>query len=661
MDPSIYQQQPQQQNRAPYPFTENPQGSSTVMGAGAYPEQYNMAANVANNTAYGTGINPMMPISGRPVYQVPVASIASITGNVRATAKRALGSGAQMQTIFSNMGQTSGQNQLYTTGFPNQQIIGRSTVPTQSFVNTDNQNMDGKSPAPIDNAYASSIQGINKYYGQIKPNSMGNNFNSLLNQNQSPHTQQSNQAIHNPIQQEESHVDWLEFQDDENIVYDFNCSTEFTNNASGMGGNIQGWNSSSIQSNLNYGSQNASKSYPSINQNNLQQSSQQQQDDQQLQQQTISEQQQQQERQSTPQPPSQQQLSQPPSIHITQPSQQQQQQREDTSYAYPLPSNSVSQNLSPKSIQNSSLGMLPRSPNLSSDSSRQSIYGNQSQGQAGSQIGQFTKMAPKDHLSTSNSLIANYSQSSTQSSISTEISSNPGIQNAVVDHYKQSPQSTVEPTSLKSNSLMNHLRITTQEHQGESTSILPSNDNPNSFNANVQVTSATSRMTSSTDIPKDISNIPVQTFNTEMLSSVLHPINNNNNNNNNNNQQQQQPPNQIGNIAQSSVVENATPNLRLPVSSGIAGRRNNTSRQVSRQSDKTNNSPLISSDQPPSIKPTHPKPPKVNYAPKTRRVDSYGGLDLRVFEKFSLPLTIPGIQDLGINLVILNCKFICLI
>jgi hypothetical protein len=38
----------------------------------------------------------------------------------------------------------------------------------------------------------------------------------------------------------------------------------------------------------------------------------------------------------------------------------------------------------------------------------------------------------------------------------------------------------------------------------------------------------------------------------------------------------------------------------------------------------------------------------VNYAPKTRRMDSYGGLDLRVFEKFSLPLTIPGIQDLGI-------------
>src|SRR2546428_70226 len=128
MDPSLYQQQPQQQNRAPYPFTGNPQGSSTVMSAGAYPEQY-MTANVANNTAYlqtGTSINPMMSIP-RPVYPVPVASMASMTGNGRPLAKRALGSG----TIFSNMGQTSGQNQLYTAGFPNQQIMnaGRSTVP----------------------------------------------------------------------------------------------------------------------------------------------------------------------------------------------------------------------------------------------------------------------------------------------------------------------------------------------------------------------------------------------------------------------------------------------------------------------------------------------------------------------------------------------------
>ncbi|CAB4477263.1 unnamed protein product [Rhizophagus irregularis] len=629
MDPSIYQQQPQQPqqpSRAPYPFSGNPQGSSTVMGAGAYSEQY------MTNNAYGTGINQMMPIPARPVYP-----IASITGNGRATAKRALGSGAQVQPMFSNMGQTSNQNQLYTTGFPNQ-IVGRSTVPTQSFVNTDNQNIDGKSPTPIQqNAYASSIQNINKYYGQLqKSNSIGNNFNSLLNQNQSQHSQQSNQAIHNSIQQEESQVDWLDLGDDEEVVYDFNCSTEFTSNSSGMGNNIQGWNSNSIQSNLNFGSQNTSKPYSSINQNNIQQSLQ---EDQQLQQ-TISEQQQQQERQSTPQPLSQQQHSQPPSIHITQPSQQQL-QREDASYAYSsipsLPSSNVSQNLSPKSIQNSSLGMLPRSPNPSSDSSRQSsVYVSQNQGQAGSQLGQFTKMAPN----------VNYSQPSTQSSLSTEMPSNSSIQNAIVDHYNQSPQSTVES---KSNSLIN-LRTATQEHQGESTSILPSNDNQNSFNANVQVTSANSRITPSTDIPKDINNIP---FNTEMLGSALHSMNNSNNGNNNSNnpQQQPQPPNQIGNITQNTIVENVTPNLRLPVNSGIAGRRNITSRQVSRQPDKTisvsNNLPLISSDQPPSIKPTHPKPPKVNYAPKTRRVDSYGGLDLRVFEKFSLPLTIPGIQDLG--------------
>src|ERR1044071_9526343 len=99
MDPSIYQQQPQQQNRTPYPFTGNPQGSSAVMSAGAYPEQY-MTANVANNAAYlqtGTGINPMMSIPGS-VYPVSVASMASMTGNGR-PAKRTV---TPMQPMFSN-------------------------------------------------------------------------------------------------------------------------------------------------------------------------------------------------------------------------------------------------------------------------------------------------------------------------------------------------------------------------------------------------------------------------------------------------------------------------------------------------------------------------------------------------------------------------------
>jgi hypothetical protein len=81
-------------------------------------------------------------------------------------------------------------------------------------------------------------------------------------------------------------------------------------------------------------------------------------------------------------------------------------------------------------------------------------------------------------------------------------------------------------------------------------------------------------MTSSTDITKDISNISVQAFNTEML----HQMNNNTNNNSNN--KQQQPSNPVGNIAQNSIIENITPNLRLPVNSGIR-RRNITSRQVS--------------------------------------------------------------------------------
>ncbi|CAB4423729.1 unnamed protein product [Rhizophagus irregularis] len=330
MDPSIYQQQPQQPqqpSRAPYPFSGNPQGSSTVMGAGAYSEQ--------------------------------------------ATAKRALGSGAQVQPMFSNMGQTSNQNQLYTTGFPNQ-IVGRSTVPTQSFVNTDNQNID---------------------------------------------------AIHNSIQQEESQVDWLDLGDDEEVVYDFNCSTEFNDNNSKNGNQHH---------------------------NHL----------------------------------SQQQHSQPPSIHITQPSQQQL-QREDASYAY------------------SSIPSLPSS-NVS-QICLQKVY----------RIVLWECCLV--HLIRHLILVDNQS---------VYVSQNQVFRMQFVDHYNQSPQSTVES---KSNSLIN-LRTATQEHQGESTSILPSNDNQNSFNANVQVTSANSRITPSTDIPKDINNIP---FNTEMLGSALHSMNNSNNGNNN--------------------------------------------------------------------------------------------------------------------------------
>ncbi|CAG8477857.1 13464_t:CDS:2 [Funneliformis mosseae] len=544
MDPSLYQQRQQQQNRVPY---GNPQGPATVMSAAAYPQPYMTA-----NTAYlqqGTGLNPMMSIPSRPVYQVPVASVASMTANGRSATKRvALGSGTPIPTLFSNIGQTPGQNQLYT-GFPSQQIInaGRSTVPTQSFVNTDNQNMDSKS------AY------LNKYL-QLQAKSMGNNFNNLLNQNQSPHPQQSNQAIHNSIQQEDSQVDWLDLGDEDDIP-----------------------------------------------------------------------------------------------IQITQTSQQ----REETGYNYSSISlstnnvSSISQNLSPKNIQNNSLGMLPRSPIPSSDSSSQAlIYGNQNQSQTVSQIGQFSKMVSKDHLSTSNSMISNYSQSSTRSSISPEITSNSGIQSAIVDQYNQSPRSTIESatlTSLKSNPFMSHIepmqRIASQEHQGESSSILPSNDNPNSFNANVQATSMPSRLTSSTDNPKDINNLPTIT-NFSQHQQTSQPFNAEIPTN--------QPSNQIGNIAQSSIAENATPNLRLPVSSGIAGRRNINSRQVSRQSEKTtsvsDNLPSASSsvpDQTTSTPSTKSKPQKVNYAPKTRKVDSYGGLDLRVFEKFNLPLTIPGIQELG--------------
>ncbi|CAG8646515.1 6852_t:CDS:2, partial [Ambispora leptoticha] len=49
----------------------------------------------------------------------------------------------------------------------------------------------------------------------------------------------------------------------------------------------------------------------------------------------------------------------------------------------------------------------------------------------------------------------------------------------------------------------------------------------------------------------------------------------------------------------------------------------------------------------PLIRKQPQRPNKVTYFPKTRTVETYGGIDLRVFERFSIPLNLPGIQDLG--------------
>ncbi|KAF0400453.1 SWI/SNF chromatin-remodeling complex subunit SWI1 [Gigaspora margarita] len=674
MDPSLYQQQRQQQNRVPYPFTGNPQaGLANVMGAGTYPQQY--MTNITNSAGYiqsNTGINPMMPIPGRPVYPVPVASLTSMTTNGMPAAKRvALAPTPPMQSIFSNIAQTPGQNQLYTAGggFPNQQMIspGRPTVPAQSFVNTDNQNMDGKSSTSMHtNAYAASIQSIDKHYGQFqqqtppKANTMGNNFNNLLNQTQTTHPQQQNQTISNPFMQDDSQTNWLEFDDDD-IVYDFSYPTEF-NSSSGMGGNIHGWSSNPLQSNLNYSSQNSSKSYSSINQSSLQRSPQQQQHDNQVQQQQMAE---------RPQPRQTPQHQQSQTIQISSQTHQHQQQpshREDTGFSFSthpslsVQSSSITQNLSPKNVQHNTMRMLPRSPNpaIPDSNPQSSIYGNQSQPvnstnlsqtQATAQIGQFSKINSKEHL-VSNTTITGFPQSSTQSTISTELSSSTSIHNTVLDPYKQSPQTTNDTTSLtsmKPNSLIGHLdsmqRITSQENTNDS-SILPTIENQNSYTSNIQM-AVESRNSSSTS-PKNINNLSEstnfsrhhqnsQTSNTELLTQST-----------NNNKQHTSNPN---------VTDDMSQNLRLPVSSGIAGRRAVTSRQIPRQSEKapvvTHPTPTTSTQSSNSTLPTQTskqgpvKPQKVNYAPKTRRVDSYGGLDLRVFEKFSLPLNIPGIQDLG--------------
>ncbi|CAG8614940.1 15655_t:CDS:2 [Acaulospora morrowiae] len=621
MDPSLYQQR-QQQNRVSYPFTGNPQaGSTNVMGVGAYPQQY-LSANMTNNAGYlqsSNGINPMMPISGRPVYPVPVASMTSMTTNGMPAAKRvALAPNPPMQNVFSNITQTPGQNQLYATtgGFPSQQMMsaGRSTAPTQSFVNTDIQNIDGKNSISMQaNTYATPIQNINKYYGQFqqqtptKANAIANNFNNLLNQPQSPHSQQ-NQAMQNSIQQDDSQVDWLELGDDDDIVYDFNCSNEAS---SSIGGNMHNWNSNSLQGNLHYPSQNSSKSYPTIN-NNI--------------------------------------------------------QRDDSSFNFStitpgtVTSSGISQNLSPKSIQYNSMGMLPRSPdsiissNMVADSSSQSVLYNQSQSinlnqqQTATQIGQYNKIATKDHTG-SNSIIGSYPQPSAQSSISTELSSTSSIQNAVIDSYKQSPQTTVDSStvaSIKSNTLMGHIESMqrtppqAQENQTENTPITNIMENQNLYTSNVQITSSTSTISAKDDDDLTNSSNPTnfpqqsQQQNKQTFNSF-----------------QNDKPKTENHVENSSISNNLAQNLRLPVNTGIAGRRIGNSRQVSRQSEKspvTAPPPVTSSQSPNPAVPTKnavPKPPKVNYSPKIRRVESHGGLDLKVFEKFSLPLHLPGIQDLG--------------
>jgi len=71
-------------------------------------------------------------------------------------------------------------------------------------------------------------------------------------------------------------------------------------------------------------------------------------------------------------------------------------------------------------------------------------------------------------------------------------------------------------------------------------------------------------------------------------------------------------------------------------------------------SQETNESPIVQSsslsptkDAQAPAKQTLKKPQKVAYIPKTRTVDTYGGIDLRVFERLSVPLNLPALLELG--------------
>ncbi|CAJ0839943.1 14224_t:CDS:2 [Entrophospora sp. SA101] len=133
------------------------------------------------------------------------------------------------------------------------------------------------------------------------------------------------------------------------------------------------------------------------------------------------------------------------------------------------------------------------------------------------------------------------------------------------------------------------------------------------------------------------------------------------------NQQQQQHNDDLNQQSAAIIPTNLLnisqlpPILHLPTNQGIACKINC---QVNEQSEKNpsvsnNILPTLlvlsqSPNQSSSLPTTNPintktiKPPRLIYAPKTRRVDSYGGLNLTVFERLPLPLVIPRIQDLGV-------------
>nr|CAG8582844.1 1068_t:CDS:10 [Entrophospora candida] len=285
-------------------------GSTNVIGTGIYPQQY-LTSTYPNNASYlqtsNSNMNPMMSITGtRSVYPVPVASLASITGNGMPAAKRvALApttTTQPIQNIYPNLAQNQlqlAQNQLYGSSgnstFSNQLINTvrtANTVPTQTYLGTDGSSIDGKTVGSLQPNYVSSMQNINKYYEQLqkqqlqqKLNPIANNYN-LIN-NSHPAAQQINHTIQNPAQSFENQMDWLELTNDEDIVYDdLSYNTEFSS-TSNIEGNISDWaHGSLLQKNINYSNQNLSSksSCPLISPNSHQKNNSQQQESQQQQQ-----------------------------------------------------------------------------------------------------------------------------------------------------------------------------------------------------------------------------------------------------------------------------------------------------------------------------------------------------------------------------------------
>ncbi|CAG8544915.1 12252_t:CDS:2 [Ambispora gerdemannii] len=560
MDPSLYQQQREQQHRAAYPF---PATEAAVPGG--YPQPYNFSNNSAYMGAAANGINSMMPnLGNRTMFTAtPVAAVSSMTANGMPPAKRvALAPPTTMQNIYPNLSQGSLQNQFYSTGGNNNdnnsnnnanQILrlARPPMPNHSsFMNPMSQGMDMKSQAAAaatmqaNNPYA-SIDSV-KYYGQYPQQAQKPviGMNNLMNQ-----------SMHSIVPPDDNGVGWLDIDD---TVYDFSGITggglDLSSASSSIGQGISGWNPSVLQDNFNYIARDSTKSYSS-------------------------------------------------SIN---PSQQQQSEQTMT----------LSQ----------------------SHQSDQNLQGNLN----------FIARTAKTY----NPLDQNHQDSS---SLSQSSDTNQQIKTANL--LQQHQQQSLSQTSQNDIGAQSQQPQTQLEESQQQQQQLPQENN------DYQYSSISSQPFSSSGMLSGQVSVSQKSVPRNSTGNIQHNY--------------LDPTMQMlsgGTLSYSysnstNSSKNVSPNLRATTNSANITRQNSPRKSPQASETDTNSihstsshptNPLIPSQvQATPSTSSHPKPPtsfirkqpqrpnKVTYYPKTRTVETYGGIDLRVFERFSIPLNLPGIQDLG--------------